>query len=78
MFHYTKQLSPLNPNKYDDFHIHMDYVILYGSTEGKCMVWYGMVWYGMIWYDMIWYDKTGGVAQVYKTLVIEVKSVDSN
>ena len=23
------------PNKYGDFHIHMDYVILYGSTEGK-------------------------------------------
>ena len=28
-------LSPLNPDKYDDFHIHMDYVILYGSMEGK-------------------------------------------
>jgi hypothetical protein len=27
--------SPLIPNKYDDFHIHMDYVILYGFTEGK-------------------------------------------
>jgi len=22
-------------NKYDNFHIHMDYVILYGFTEGK-------------------------------------------
>jgi hypothetical protein len=28
-------MSPLNPNKYDDFHIHVDYVILYGFTEGK-------------------------------------------
>jgi len=28
-------MSPLNPNKYNDFHIHTDYVILYGSTEGK-------------------------------------------
>ena len=28
-------MSTLNPNKYDDFHIHMDYVILYGFTEGK-------------------------------------------
>jgi len=28
-------MSPLNPNKYDDFHIHMDYVILYGSREGN-------------------------------------------
>jgi len=28
-------MSPLNPNKYDDFNIHMDYVILYGFTEGK-------------------------------------------
>ena len=28
-------LSPLDPNKYDDFHIHMDYVILYGFTERK-------------------------------------------
>jgi len=27
--------SPLNPNKYDDFLIHMDYVILYRFTEGK-------------------------------------------
>ena len=25
-------MSPLNPNKYDDFHIHMDYVILYGDA----------------------------------------------
>jgi len=32
---HTWLMSPLNPNKYDDFHIHMDYVILYGSTEGK-------------------------------------------
>jgi len=28
-------MLPLNSNKYDNFHIHMDYVILYGSTEGK-------------------------------------------
>jgi len=32
---HTVLMSPLNPNKYDDFHIHMDYVILYGFTEGK-------------------------------------------
>ena len=32
---YTLVLSPLNPNKYDNFHIHVDYVILYGSMEGK-------------------------------------------
>jgi len=33
---YTLALMlPLNPNEYDDFHIHMDYVILYGSTEVK-------------------------------------------
>jgi len=25
----------INPNKYDSYHIHMDYVILYGFTEGK-------------------------------------------
>jgi len=24
----TVLMSPVNPNKYDDFHIHMDYVIL--------------------------------------------------
>jgi len=28
-------LAPLNPNKYDDFHIYMDYVIFYGFKEGK-------------------------------------------
>jgi len=28
-------MSPLNPNKYDDFHVHMDYAILYGFMEGK-------------------------------------------
>jgi len=28
-------LTPLNPNKYDDFHIYMDYVTLYIFTEGK-------------------------------------------
>jgi len=33
-------MPTLNPNKYDDFHVHMDYVILCGFTEGK-------------WYDMI-------------------------
>jgi len=26
-------ISPINPNKNDDFHIHMDYVILQGFTE---------------------------------------------
>jgi len=31
-------ISPLNCNKYDDFHIHMDYVILYGTMEGKLMI----------------------------------------
>jgi len=25
----------INPNKYDNFHIHMDYVILYRFMEGK-------------------------------------------
>jgi len=25
--------STLNPNKYDNFHIRMDYAILYGFTE---------------------------------------------
>ena len=28
-------MSHHNSNKYDDVHIHMDYVILYGSMEGK-------------------------------------------
>ena len=28
-------MSPLNPNNYDDFHIQMDIVILYGSMEEK-------------------------------------------
>jgi len=28
-------MSPLNPNKYEDFYIHMDYEILYGFTERK-------------------------------------------
>jgi len=28
-------MSPFNPNKYDDFHTHMDYVILYEFKEGK-------------------------------------------
>jgi len=31
----TLLYTPLNPNKYDDFRIYMDYVILYGFTEGK-------------------------------------------
>ena len=35
-------MSHLNPNKHDDFHIHMDYVILYGFMEGKWMIWYDM------------------------------------
>jgi len=32
---HTVLMSPLNPNIYHDFHIHIDYVILYGLTEGK-------------------------------------------
>jgi len=32
---HTVLMSTLNPNKYDDLHIHMDYVILYGFMEGK-------------------------------------------
>jgi len=32
---HTVLMSPLNPNIYDDFHIHVDYVILYGFMEGK-------------------------------------------
>ena len=32
---HTVFMSPLNANKYDDFHIHMDYVVLYGFMEGK-------------------------------------------
>jgi len=32
---HTVLMSTLNPNKYYDFHINMDHVILYGFTEGK-------------------------------------------
>jgi hypothetical protein len=48
----------LNFPKCDNFLNHLDFVILYGSTEGKIndMIWYDMIWYDMIWYDMIWYD----------------------
>jgi len=28
-------MSHLNPIKYDDFHVHMDYVMLYEFMEGK-------------------------------------------
>ena len=51
-------MSPLNPNKYDNFHIHMDYLILYGFTGRKIndMIWYDMIWYDDMIYSMIWYD----------------------
>jgi len=35
---HTVLMSTLNLNKYNDFHIHMDYEILYGTTEGKLMI----------------------------------------
>jgi hypothetical protein len=47
-------------HEYNHFHIHMEFVILYGSMERN--KWYDMMWYtlymihDMIWYDMICYD----------------------
>ena len=59
LLHPLVLMSPLNPNKYDNFHIHMDYVILYWFMEEKWMMWYDISYLRYKHASVSTYNETG-------------------